>query len=228
MTSQRSSLTVGRALVRRRDELSISRDAAAESVGVSRSTYSAYEGDRRRLSPEALRTLAVFLNVGLEEILELYGETCVIQARRVLLGGSPVGTAGDSRTGIRRTARNNDMAIVERVYFEGSSRDDAREDVEPQTPNALPSESSDSVAEVPLHSGDSTTAERELDGKDETHGAEKNPVGTEATSSVSENGSMVATSKKAKAKKAKSMKAKSKKAKTKKAKSVKSASAKAR
>jgi transcriptional regulator with XRE-family HTH domain len=125
--SRRSPPTIGQALQRRRDELALSRDKAAEVIGVSRSTYSAYENDQRRLSPEVLRTLAGYLGSDLEEILDLFGATCVAQARRVLIGVSPAGSLAPTRTGIRRTARSDDMAIVERVYFDGSSRDDARD-----------------------------------------------------------------------------------------------------
>ena len=119
--------TIGRSLERRRVELTLTREAAAEAIGVSRSTYSAYESDQRRLSPDVLRTLAVFLGVELEETLDLYGATCVVQARRALFGASPAGSAA-ARASIRRVTRSDDMAIVERVYFDAGARDEVRDD----------------------------------------------------------------------------------------------------
>ena len=119
-------VTIGRALERRRVDLNLTRDAAAEAIGVSRSTYSAYESDLRRLSPDVLRTLAVFLGIDVEETLDLYGATCVAQARRALFGVSPVGSTA-ARAGIRRATRSDDMAIVERVYFDAAAREDVRD-----------------------------------------------------------------------------------------------------
>lgn len=110
--------TIGEALERRRRELGVGHDGAAEAIGISRSTYAAYERDLRRVSPEFLRSLAHFLEIGLVEVLELYGATCVAQARRTLLGDdtriAPTALRG---VGARRVARN-DMATVERVYFD--------------------------------------------------------------------------------------------------------------
>ena len=120
-------LTIGRALEQRRDELGLSREGAASAIGVSRSTYSAYASDQRRLSPDSLGTLVAFLGVDLEEILELYGATCVAQARRVLVRGSSAGSMGVERAGIRRSQRSDDMSIVERVYFDAASRSDTSE-----------------------------------------------------------------------------------------------------
>lgn len=120
-------MTVGRALEHRRDELGLSREEAASAIGVSRSTYSAYASDQRRLSPDSLGTLAAFVGADLEEILELYGATCVAQARRVLVRGSSVGSLGVERAGIRRSQRSDDMSIVERVYFDATSRGEESE-----------------------------------------------------------------------------------------------------
>ena len=117
------SLTIGRALERRRDQLALSREGASSAVGVSRSTYSAYESDQRRLSPEALRTLAAFLGADLEEILQLYGATCIAQARRSLMGDASDMASTGARVGLRRSARSDDMTIVERVYFDAGARE---------------------------------------------------------------------------------------------------------
>ena len=130
------SLTVGRALELRREELDLSREGAASAIGVSRSTYSAYASDQRRLSPDSLRTLIDFLDVDIEELLGLYGATCVLQARRALLRGTPPGSEGVQRTGLRRSVSRNDMTIVERVYFDAKPRHDASEVIHELTPVA--------------------------------------------------------------------------------------------
>ena len=79
-------LTIGGALSERRRVLKWDQTCAASAIGVNRSTHAAYEHDSRRLSAETLRPLATFLMLTLDEILELYGATCVTQARRVLFG----------------------------------------------------------------------------------------------------------------------------------------------
>jgi transcriptional regulator with XRE-family HTH domain len=110
--------TIGRALEERRRELELGHEAAAELIGVSRSTYTGYERDARRISPEVLRPLAHFLDVGVVEILELYGATCVFQARRVLMGNeAPTTTTPFAEVRARRLSRD-DTTIVERVYFD--------------------------------------------------------------------------------------------------------------
>ena len=128
-------MTVGRALELRRDELGLSREGAASAIGVSRSTYSAYAGDQRRLSPDSLRTLIDFLDVDVEDLLGLYGATCVVQARRALLRGTPPGSEGVERAGLRRSVSRDDMTIVERVYFDAKPRHDASEVIHVLTPS---------------------------------------------------------------------------------------------
>ncbi len=114
----RASRTIGRALQERRRELGLGQEAAADLVGVSRSTYTGYERDARRISPEVLRPLAHFLDIGVAEILELYGATCVFQARRILVG-SEEPTVTSPFAGVRagRLSRD-DTTSVERVYFD--------------------------------------------------------------------------------------------------------------
>ncbi|HET9088819.1 MAG TPA: helix-turn-helix transcriptional regulator [Acidimicrobiales bacterium] len=129
-------LTVGRALELRRDELGLSREGAASAIGVSRSTYSAYASDQRRLSPDSLRMLIDFLDIDIEELLGLYGATCVLQARRALLRGTPPGSEGVERAGLRRTVSGNDMTIVERVYFDVKPRHDSSEVIRELAPVA--------------------------------------------------------------------------------------------
>lgn len=110
--------TIGQALAERRRELGVGQDVAADAVGISRSTFAAYERDARRVSPEFLRPLAGFLEVSLVEVLELYGVTCVLQARRALFGDE-VPIASTAPRGMRtRPTKREDMAIVERVYFD--------------------------------------------------------------------------------------------------------------
>jgi transcriptional regulator with XRE-family HTH domain len=110
--------TIGRALEERRRELGIGQEVAADAVGVSRSTFAAYEHDTRRISPEVLRPLAHFLDVSLVEVLELYGATCVAQARRVLFGDEPPAPPSPFSGARARRATRDDMSIVERVYFD--------------------------------------------------------------------------------------------------------------
>ena len=110
--------TIGRALEERRRELGIGQEVAADAVGVSRSTFAAYEHDARRISPEVLRPLAHFLDVSLVEVLELYGATCVAQARRVLFGDEPPASPSPFSGARARRATRDDMSILERVYFD--------------------------------------------------------------------------------------------------------------
>lgn len=122
-------LTIGGALSERRRELGLDLTRAANAVGVNRSTYAAYERDTRRLSAEALRPLAAFLVLSLDEILGLYAATCVTQARRVLFGeASEHAEPAAERTSvdgvIRRAARGDDMSVVQRVYFDAQAAHD--------------------------------------------------------------------------------------------------------
>ncbi|HSN03303.1 MAG TPA: helix-turn-helix transcriptional regulator [Acidimicrobiales bacterium] len=174
------SPTIGQALERRRDQLALSREAAASAVGVSRSTYSAYESDQRRLSPEALRILANFLGADLEEILHLYGATCIAQARRSLVGDASDTASTGARVGLRRAARSDDMTIVERVYFDAGARE--RHDVVALAPRGadppFASHADDVVVDgtgATKHEKTKKKAKKEKRGKKKDKGAKKSP-----------------------------------------------------
>ena len=108
-----ASLTIGRALAARRRDTGLDQETVAASLGVSRSTYASYERGTRRPSVETLRAVALFLDVSIDAVLDLYGATCVEQARRVLEPDSHDGgpTTSPSRVGARR----HDVAVIERV-----------------------------------------------------------------------------------------------------------------
>jgi len=79
-----SVATIGSALAEKRTELGLDKGEAAERVGMSRTSYSSYERDAQRPSVDVFPALANFLNVSIEELLTLYGATCVAAARASL------------------------------------------------------------------------------------------------------------------------------------------------
>lgn len=115
--------TLGEALRERRDRLGIDKAKAAAIVGVARSTYAAYELDSRRLSVDILSALGAFLDASIDELLKLYGATCVAQAREALLvhqlrdDDDLTASAGPLRTREKAT-HESDMSVVQRVYFD--------------------------------------------------------------------------------------------------------------
>jgi transcriptional regulator with XRE-family HTH domain len=115
--------TLGQALVERRIELGIDKANAAAMVGVTRATYAAYESDSRRLSVDGLPALRSFLDVAVEDFLEMYGATCVAQARVIILRDLFVSDALTSErpmptTMMVKNVRDNEMSVVERVFFD--------------------------------------------------------------------------------------------------------------
>ena len=115
--------TLGQALVERRIELGIDKAKAAALIGVARATYAAYEADSRRLSIDGLPALRAFLDVAVEDFLELYGATCVAQARVVILrdlfiSDAEVGERPTPTTMLVKNVRDNEMSVVERVFFD--------------------------------------------------------------------------------------------------------------
>ena len=89
--------TIGEALAAKRLELGLEKGQAAQRIGMSRTTYSSYEQDAQRPSVEVFSAIADFLGVSMDEVLALYGATCIVQARNFLsrvTPDSPVG--GDS------------------------------------------------------------------------------------------------------------------------------------
>jgi transcriptional regulator with XRE-family HTH domain len=90
-----SVATIGSALVEKRRDFGLAKGQAADKIGVSRTTYSSYEQDAQRPSVDVFPALAEFLDIAIEELLALYGATCVTIVRssleRVMLnpqGGS--------------------------------------------------------------------------------------------------------------------------------------------
>lgn len=79
-----SAATIGSALVERRRELGLAKGQAANKIGVSRTTYSSYERDAQRPSVDVFPALARFLDISIEELLALYGATCVAAVRSSL------------------------------------------------------------------------------------------------------------------------------------------------
>jgi transcriptional regulator with XRE-family HTH domain len=73
--------TIGKALRSRRQNLSIDQTRAAALVGMSRTSYSSYERDLQRPSVEVLPGLADFLEISLDDVLILYGGTCIEAVR---------------------------------------------------------------------------------------------------------------------------------------------------
>jgi transcriptional regulator with XRE-family HTH domain len=76
--------TIGTALSSRRKALNIDQARAAAIIGMSRTTFSSYERDLQRPSAEVLPSLAQFLDISLEDILTLYGGTCIAALRPAL------------------------------------------------------------------------------------------------------------------------------------------------
>jgi transcriptional regulator with XRE-family HTH domain len=73
--------TIGTALTSRRKALNIDQARAAAIIGMSRTTFSSYERDLQRPSAEVLPSLAQFLEISIEDILSLYGGTCIAALR---------------------------------------------------------------------------------------------------------------------------------------------------
>jgi transcriptional regulator with XRE-family HTH domain len=79
-----SAETIGSALLKRRLELGLEKGQAADKIGMSRTTYSSYEQDTQRPSVDVFPALSSFLVISIEELLVLYGATCVAGARSAL------------------------------------------------------------------------------------------------------------------------------------------------
>src|ERR1035441_1627474 len=76
-----SVATIGSALAEKRSELDLEKGQAADKIGMSRTTYSSYEQDAQRPSIDVFPALAKFLEIPMEELLTLYGATCVAAVR---------------------------------------------------------------------------------------------------------------------------------------------------
>jgi transcriptional regulator with XRE-family HTH domain len=90
--------TIGSALGRRRRDLGIGQNDAATLIGMSRTTFSSYERDLQRPSVEVLPALAKFLGVTIEEILVLYGATCIEALRPALEQFLSSGETGSTKS----------------------------------------------------------------------------------------------------------------------------------
>ena len=120
--------TIGQTLLLRRHALRLDQGRAATLVGISRSTYAAYERDARRLLIDVLPAVADFLNVDRERILELYGATCVAQADATLREGAFTLTPTNAdlhAAGATAAVREDDMSVVKRVYFDAKGAHEA-------------------------------------------------------------------------------------------------------
>lgn len=80
----REDATIGSSLLAKRRELGLEQSRAAEKIGMSRSTYSSYELDHQRPSADVLPAIADFIGISLDELLVLYGATCIALARPAL------------------------------------------------------------------------------------------------------------------------------------------------
>jgi transcriptional regulator with XRE-family HTH domain len=73
--------TIGHALRARRQELGLDQREVASLIGMSRTTYSSYERDAQRPSVDIFPAIAEFLAIPMEELLALYGATCIASVR---------------------------------------------------------------------------------------------------------------------------------------------------
>lgn len=73
--------TIGSALAQRREKLGLSRVQAADHIGMSRTTYSSYERDTQRPSVDVFPVLADFLDISMDDLLNLYGATSIAAVR---------------------------------------------------------------------------------------------------------------------------------------------------
>ena len=146
-------VTIGHALGERRRFLGLDQGTAAIKIGISRSTYAAYEHGGRRPSIDVLRSLASFLDISLDDVLELYGATCIVLARLALMrdmltegesgeglssaatevadaAAAIVAGAADASDAVgvsaRRIDRYDDMSVLKRVYFDVATGSDHR------------------------------------------------------------------------------------------------------
>jgi transcriptional regulator with XRE-family HTH domain len=107
--------TIGSALAERRRELKLEKGRAAEMIGMSRTTYSSYELDAQRPSVDVFPALAHFLHISIEDLLTLYGASCIAAARSSL---ARVTTVPETQHEVRRAttpapaAGTSDVSIM--------------------------------------------------------------------------------------------------------------------
>ncbi len=111
-----NATTIGEALAAKRIDLGLEKGQAAQRIGMSRTTYSSYEQDAQRPSVEVFPAIAEFLGTSMDEVLALYGATCIVQARTFLARRSEDGP--DRRSAAASASRSttaSDSASMERV-----------------------------------------------------------------------------------------------------------------
>jgi transcriptional regulator with XRE-family HTH domain len=164
-----SVATIGSALAEKRRELGLEKGQAADKIGMSRTTYSSYEQDAQRPSVDVFPALTEFLEISMEELLTLYGATCVAAVRPSLermlsdrtgdIGAAPISGAP---TGLDVSAPND----------EGGSSDDIGVDAETEGSSSevvleLQEATNQPAAQDPL-----TTKEEEEVTADESEGSQ--------------------------------------------------------
>ncbi len=167
-----AAMTIGRALAARRRDTGLDQEAAAAHLVVSLSTYASYERGTRRPPVEKLRAVADFLDVTTDAVLDLYGATCVEQARRVV---QPDSADSGSPTSSRRTraARRHEVSVIERVYFDATGANGVHAGVA-VTPTAGPlsddvafaSEVGDAATVINAHGDEARDVGSTVEGKD--------------------------------------------------------------
>jgi transcriptional regulator with XRE-family HTH domain len=113
--------TIGSALSSRRKSLNIDQARAAAIIGMSRTTFSSYERDLQRPSAEVLPSLAQFLQISIEDILTLYGGTCIEALRPAL--ERFLATHDDDPTGRRPASDAGSGAPTTAAFHPDDSKD---------------------------------------------------------------------------------------------------------
>ncbi len=111
--------TIGSALAEKRQELGLEKGQAADRIGMSRTTYSSYEQDAQRPSVDVFPALAEFLSISMEELLALYGATCIAAVRPSLerLLSEDLVESREAQVG---EARSSDVSVIASSPFETS------------------------------------------------------------------------------------------------------------
>jgi transcriptional regulator with XRE-family HTH domain len=97
-----SNETIGSALRTRRAKLGLDQRDASSRIGMSRTTYSSYERNTQRPSVEVLPAIALFLEISIDVVLELYGASAV-EAARTALGRLAIPAPVESSPGATTT-----------------------------------------------------------------------------------------------------------------------------
>jgi DNA-binding XRE family transcriptional regulator len=119
------AVTIGTALAGKRLELGLDKRQAAVIIGMSRTTYTSYEADSQRPSVDVFPALAKFLDISIEELLVLYGATCVVAARASFDQAqlaSPSGDAGGHRDSGSEVARESPVRTSTGSHAEDGTR----------------------------------------------------------------------------------------------------------